>query len=311
MISPLSRGVWQHTPLFCNIPKTRRTTHRFFAILLPLDVLKQEIMKIKNSTLLITGGASGIGKLLAQTALDRGAKAVVIWDINQANIDLTLAELNQQGVVYGYKVDVSDNQEVLKTYYLTKETCGQIDILVNCAGIITSNKTFDLLSEEEIVRTMNINALAPMFVARAIIPDMIKRGKGHICNITSAAGMISDPYMSVYGASKWAATGWSDSLRIEMKKMNKGVKVTTITPYYIKTGMFEGVKSPFIPILKPEYVTKRIIRAIERNTGFRGIPFGIHFIRFWQFILPTAIFDAFFGEVVGLYHAMDNFTGRK
>lgn len=268
-------------------------------------------MKIKNSTLLITGGASGIGKLLAKTALIKGAKAVVIWDINQTNIDTTVAELTQSGSVYGFKVDVSDNTEVLNTYNQTKETCGQIDILINCAGIITSNKRFDMLSIEEIVRTMNINALAPMFVARAIIPDMIKRSKGHICNITSAAGMISDPYMSAYGASKWAATGWSDSLRIEMKKMKKGINVTTITPYYISTGMFQGVKSPFIPILKPEYVTKRIIRAIERNTGFRGIPFGIHFIRFWQFILPTAIFDAFFGEVVGLYHAMDNFTGRK
>lgn len=275
------------------------------------DVLKQNKMKLKESTLLITGGASGIGKLLAKSALDKGAKAVVIWDINQANIDLTLSELKALGNVYGYKVDVSDNTQVLNTYYLTKESCGQIDILINCAGIITSNKSFDVLSTEEIVRTMNINALAPMFVARAIIPDMIKRNKGHICNITSAAGMISDPYMSVYGASKWAATGWSDSLRIEMKKMKKGINVTTITPYYIKTGMFEGVKSPLIPILKPEYVTKRIIRAIERNTGFRGIPFGVHFIRFWQFILPTAIFDAFFGEVVGLYHAMDNFTGRN
>lgn len=268
-------------------------------------------MKIKNSTLLITGGASGIGKLLAKTALNKGAKAVVIWDINQANIDTTVAELKQSGSVYGFKVDVSDNTEVLNIYNQTKENSGQIDILINCAGIITSNKRFDMLSTEEIVRTMNINAIAPMFVARAILPDMIKRSKGHICNITSAAGMISDPYMSAYGASKWAATGWSDSLRIEMKKMKKGINVTTIAPYYISTGMFQGVKSPLIPILKPEYVTKRIIRAIERNTGFRGIPFGMHFIRFWQFVLPTAIFDAFFGEVVGLYHAMDNFTGRK
>ena len=54
-----------------------------------------------------------------------------------------------------------------------------------------------------------------------------------------------------------------------------------------------------------------IIWAIERNTRFRGIPFGFHFIRFWQAFLPTCIFDFFFGKVVGLYHAMDEFTGRK
>ena len=75
--------------------------------------------------------------------------------------------------------------------------------------------------------------------------------------------------------------------------------------------MFEGVKSPLIPILKPEYVAKRIILAIERNRNFRGIPFGFHFIRFWQAFLPTKVFDFFFGKVCGIYHAMDNFTGRK
>ena len=75
--------------------------------------------------------------------------------------------------------------------------------------------------------------------------------------------------------------------------------------------MFDGVKSPIIPVLKPEYVAKRIIRAIERNKSFKGIPFGFHFIRFWQFILPTRIFDWVFGEVMGIYHTMDAFTGRK
>ena len=56
---------------------------------------------------------------------------------------------------------------------------------------------------------------------------------------------------------------------------------------------------------------KRVIRAIEKNTRFRGIPFGFHFIRFCQAILPTTIFDFIFGKVVGIYHAMDEFTGRK
>ena len=123
--------------------------------------------------------------------------------------------------------------------------------------------------------------------------------------------MLSNPKMSVYAASKWAATGWSDSVRIELEEMKSNVHVTTVAPYYINTGMFDGVKSRIIPILKPEYVCKRVIRAIEKNTRFRGIPFGFHFIRFCQAILPTTIFDFIFGKVVGIYHAMDEFTGRK
>ena len=268
-------------------------------------------MKFENANVLITGGASGIGKIMGRMALERGAKRFIIWDINLAGIEQTRKELSSYGKVKGYIVNVADNDVVTAAYRKTVEDCGPIDILINCAGIVTSNKTFDQQTTEEIVRTMNINAIAPMFVARAMLPDMLKRNSGHICNITSAGGMLSNPKMSVYAASKWAATGWSDSVRIELEEMKSNVHVTTVTPYYINTGMFDGVKSRIIPILKPEYVCKRVIRAIERNTRFRGIPFGFHFIRFWQTVLPTKVFDWLFGEVFGIYHTMDHFTGRK
>ena len=268
-------------------------------------------MKLENANVLITGGASGIGKIMGRMALERGAKCFIIWDINLTGIEETRKELSRYGKVKGYVVDVSKNDVVTAAYRRTVEDCGDIDILINCAGIITSNKTFDLQTPEEIVRTMNINTLAPMFVTRAMLPDMLKRNRGHICNITSAGGMLSNPKMSVYAASKWGAIGWSDSVRIELQEMNSDVHVTTAAPYYINTGMFDGVKSPLIPILKPEYVSRKILNAIERNTSFKGIPFGFHFIRFWQFILPTRIFDWFFGKVMGIYHALDNFTGRK
>ena len=268
-------------------------------------------MKLENANVLITGGASGIGKIMGRMALERGAKCFIIWDINLTGIEETRKELSRYGKVKGYVVDVSKNDVVTAAYRRTVEDCGDIDILINCAGIITSNKTFDLQTPEEIVRTMNINTLAPMFVTRAMLPDMLKRNRGHICNITSAGGMLSNPKMSVYAASKWGAIGWSDSVRIELQEMNSDVHVTTAAPYYINTGMFDGVKSRIIPILKPEYVARKVLNAIERNVSFKGIPFGFHFIRFWQAILPTRIFDWLFGDVFGIYHTMDNFTGRK
>lgn len=268
-------------------------------------------MKFENANVLITGGASGIGKLMGQMALEKGARCFIIWDINIAGIEATKNELSKYGKVRGYVVDVSDNDIVRQTYHKTVTECGDIDILINCAGIITSNKTFDQQTADEIVRTMNINTIAPMFVTRAMLPDMLRRNHGHICTIASAGGMLSNPKMSVYAASKWGAIGWSDSVRIELQDMKSKVHVTTVAPYYINTGMFDGVKSRIIPILKPEYVAKRVLRAIERNRSFRGIPFGFHFIRFWQFLLPTRVFDFFFGEVFGIYHTMDEFTGRK
>ena len=268
-------------------------------------------MKFENANVLITGGASGIGKIMGRMALEKGAKCFIIWDINLVGIEATRKELSKYGNVKGYVVDVSNNEIVNIAYRKTVEDCGDIDILINCAGIITSNKTFDQQTSEEIVRTMNINTIAPMFVARAMLPDMLKRNRGHVCTIASAGGMISNPKMSVYAASKWGVIGWSDSVRIELQEMKSDVHFTTVAPYYINTGMFDGVKSRIIPILKPEYVAKRVIRAIERNKAFRGIPFGFHFIRFWQAILPTRVFDFFFGKVFGIYHTMDQFTGRK
>ena len=268
-------------------------------------------MKLKNANVLITGGASGIGKIMGRMALEKGAANLIIWDINIAGIEAAVEELGRLGKVHGYRVDVSDNQMVTETYKKVVEDCGEVDILINNAGIITSNKTFDQMTEQEIVRTIQINTIAPMFVARAILPGMIRRNRGHICNIASAGGMLSNPKMSVYAASKWAAIGWSDSVRIELQESKSKVRITTAAPYYINTGMFDGIRSRIIPILPPNYAAKRILGAIERNVNFKGIPFGFHFIRFWQFILPSCVFDFFFGKVIGIYHVMDSFTGRK
>lgn len=267
--------------------------------------------KIKDCCVLITGGASGIGRIMGRIALERGARCLVIWDINEKSIADTKEEYKNLGRVEGYKVDVSNSEQVQETAKLTEKECGNVDILINCAGIVANNKTFDEQSISDIERTMKINSIAPMVIAQQFLPGMIKREKGHICNIASAGGMISNPRMSVYAASKWAVIGWSDSVRIELKQAKSKVRFTTIAPYFINTGMFYGVQSRIFPILKPEPTSRKIMNAIERNRNFKGIPFGYHFIRFCQAILPTSIFDYIFGEVVGIFHAMDHFTGRK
>ena len=268
-------------------------------------------MKFNDANVVITGGASGIGRLMGRMALERGARKLIIWDINAQNIETVKSELAAKGSVYGYRVDVSDKTSIQEAYSATVKECGPVDILIQCAGIVTSNATFDKLTTPDIERTMAINAVAPMNVAHMVLPDMIARDHGHICNIASAAGMLSMPKMSVYSASKWSVIGWSDSVRIELAKMKSKVRFTTVAPYFINTGMFDGVTSKIFPILDPENTARKIIRAIERNKDFRGIPFGFHFIRFWQAVLPVALFDYVFGTIFGIYHTMDHFTGRK
>lgn len=216
----------------------------------------------KNKNVLITGGASGIGKLMGKLVLQKGAD-LIIWDINLENLDKTISEFSKLGKVSGYKVDVSNLQEVKTTAAKVKAAQGVIDILINNAGIVVG-KFFHEHSTEEIGKTMAINTHAPMLVTRQFLPDMLAQNSGHICNIASSGGFISNPKMSVYVASKWAVIGWSDSLRLEMQQLKKNIRITTVTPYYINTGMFKGIRSR-IPILKPEKVARQVIKAIEKD----------------------------------------------
>ena len=266
--------------------------------------------KIKGRTLLITGGASGIGRIMGRMALQRGAKKVVVWDINEDNIAATESELKSYGEVKGYKVDVANTEMVKQLFALTTKECGDVDILINSAGIITGNKTFAEQSQQDIDRTMAINATAPMTVALQALPPMLERNVGHICNIASAAGFIANPRMSIYAASKWAVIGWSDSLRVELQEAKSNVHVTTIAPYYISTGMFDGVRSRIIPLLKPEWVAKKILNAIEKNKKISSWPLGYHLIRTLQALLPLRVLDLLC-KVLGIYNALDHFKGRK
>lgn len=277
-------------------------------------------MHIKGTNVLITGGASGIGRIMGRICLEKGASNLIVWDINQANIDKTEAELSDvkpaeagvsKGQIHSYIVNVSDPQAIKSAYEKVKSEVGEVDILVNCAGIVRGNNTFDKQTVQDIDLTMDINANAPMYVALAVLPDMLRRDRGHICNIASAAGMLGVPKLSVYCASKWAVIGWTESMRVELKQARSNVRVTSVAPYFINTGMFDGVNSKVFPILDPEKTAAKIIRAVEAGKSFRGIPFAYHFIRIWQGLLPNFLFDFIFGKIFGVYSVMDHFKGRR
>jgi all-trans-retinol dehydrogenase (NAD+) len=141
---------------------------------------------------------------------------------------------------------------------------------------------------------------------------MIQRGSGHLVTIASAAGMLANPRMAVYAASKWAAYGWSESVRLEMEQLKTGIKVTTVTPSYIDTGMFEGVSTNYvIPKLTPKRAASAIIKGISKNRIFVRMPFMVYTIPFVKGILPVRWFDFLVGKGLGVYKSMHGFTGRK
>ena len=272
--------------------------------------IKRYCMKqLKGKIALVTGGASGIGKIMVRLLLERAAK-VIIWDINELKIAETISEFSNKGTISGFTIDVSNVNQIKETALKVKEEIGAVDLLINNAGIV-AGKYFHEHTTLDILKTMEINANAPMHITKEFLKEMLAQNSGHICNIASSGGLISNPKMSVYAASKWSVVGWSDSLRLEMQQLKKNIHVTTIMPYFINTGMFDGVRSK-IPILNPEVAALTIIKAIEKNKRMVTIPGYIYrLVKLGQGLMSINVLDWFAGNVLGIYKTMEHFTGHK
>lgn len=261
----------------------------------------------RNKNILVTGGAAGIGKIMCRIFLEKGGK-IIIWDNNPAHIEMAVKALSLYGAVSAYCVDVGNPEAIKTAFDAVMQAHHRIDILVNNAGIVVG-KYFHQHTPEDIQRTLSINVHAPMYITRLFLPGMMAANEGYICNIASLAGLISNPRMSVYAASKWAVTGWSDSVRLEMKQLQNNIGVTTVMPYYISTGMFDGVQS-VIPLLHPEKVARKIVHGIQKGQPIVSMPLSFHIVRLVQGILPIWLFDWLVGGVLGIYKSMDRFRGH-
>ena len=265
---------------------------------------------IAGKTALITGAASGIGKLMGELLLQKGLRTLVAWDVNEKLLNEVSVELTQKGFhVLPFVVDVMDTNAVMAAAGEVLNRTGHVDILINNAGIVVG-KTFANHSHSDIDRTMSINSSALMHICKEFLPAMISNKTGHIVNIASAAGMLGNPNMSVYAASKWAVIGWSESLRLEMKEQHHKIQVTTVTPFYINTGMFDGVQSKIVPIVEPDAAARKIIQGIEKNKRFVRMPGIVYALPFAKGILPAAWFDLLVGKWLGIYKTMETFKGR-
>ncbi|MCK5073072.1 MAG: SDR family oxidoreductase [Bacteriovoracaceae bacterium] len=256
---------------------------------------------VKNKTILITGGASGIGKKMALMFRDLGAK-IVIWDIHQENMD----KMKQQNI-HTYTCNVADRNEVYRVADQVTKDVGPVDILINNAGVVNGKNLLES-QDEHIERTFNINTLALFWTTKAFLPKMLERNSGHIVTIASAAGITGVSKLTDYSASKFAAFSFDESLRMELSKMKSRVQTTVICPCYINTGMFDGVKTkiPFLlPILEEDYVAGKIVNAVLKNKRRVIMPWIVYTV--WPLrILPVCLFD-FICNLLGINSSMDEF----
>lgn len=268
--------------------------------------------QIRGANVLITGGANGIGKLLGQKCLQEGAANLILWDINEENLDKTEKEFSSKGYknISTFIVDVSNVDDIEKAATEVLLEIGNVDILFNNAGIVAGKKSFWEHTTKDIAKTLDINVSGVMNVTRVFVQDMIKQRKGHVVNIASASGLIPLPKGSVYASSKWAVLGWSESLRMEFEMEGNDLHVTTVCPSFIDTGMFKGVKAPLLfPLLQPDDVVNKIIKAIKNNDTLLMMPENVNIVPFLKGVFPNKVFDKVAGWL-GVYSSMNSFEGR-
>lgn len=273
---------------------------------------------VAGSRILITGAAMGMGRLYAERAVAEGAALVLLWDLNKAQLAETVTELtstaNGTQQVVGTTIDISDAKAVEKACADVIKKHGGVDVIINNAGVVTGALFVDHEPERGIDLTMRVNAIAPMLITRAFLPGMIAGGAdARVVNISSASAFVSNPRMSVYAASKWAVLGWSDTIRLELEQMKvRNVKVLTVCPSYISTGMFAGAKGPLLmPIMKPGYVVWRVwTEMIRGKKNLLILPPMARVSTLVKGILPQGAYDWVADKIFGVYHTMDQFTGR-
>ncbi|KAI0322450.1 retinal short-chain dehydrogenase/reductase [Amylostereum chailletii] len=238
----------------------------------------------------ITGGASGIGELLANTLAVRNVNVIVL--------DVKPIVTENYNITY-YKCDVSKWEEVEAISKQIVEDIGHPTMLINNAGVVQGKLITDL-TPEDIKQTFNVNTLSHYWTLKAFLPEMIKEKTGHIVTVGSVAGLVGATQMADYSASKAALIPLHESLRYELDKRYHapGVRTTLVIPGHVLTPLFSTVDLPkswlynfFVPSQAPITIVKAIIAALdERHSQVIYLPFYANFAPYlWT--MPSFIRD--------------------
>jgi all-trans-retinol dehydrogenase (NAD+) len=278
--------------------------------------LRTEDAVITGATVLITGAARGMGELYARRAAKVGAKAIALWDVDGERAQKLADELGRSGsLVRVYAVDIADRHAIAEACVKMREQLGAPDVLINNAGIVRGAMFWEHDAERDIELTLRINTLAPMWLTREWLPEMMadRTRPKRILNIASAAGTLANPRMSVYASSKWAMIGWSESLRLELKRSSAPhVAVTTFCPSYISTGMFAGARGPLLtPLMTPVRAARAAWDGMVAARPLVLKPWTVKLSMALRGILPTRLWDLVADRVFHVYSSMDRFTGRS
>lgn len=207
---------------------------------------------------LVTGASSGIGEATAR-ALARAGYAVGLAARRGELLERLAAEIRAAGgVALPLTADMRDDAQIVAMARAAEAQLGPVEVLVNNAGVGVLHRAWRP-DDEVIDAVLGTNLLGPIRVTRAVAPGMVRRGRGHIISIGSVAAHVATPGNSLYAASKAGLRAWSKALGRELR--GAGVRVSLISPGYIRTPMTRGVRAP---MARPEAVAEAVLRLIRR-----------------------------------------------
>lgn len=224
-------------------------------------------MKLKDKKIIVTGAGSGIGKELVKSLLKEGS-FVIGLDINKDTLETTKNEINSDNFVT-YVLDVSDREKINEFKSYCTNNYGEIDGLINNAGIVQPFVSFNEMSDEVITKIMKVNLFGPLHLIKLFLPEMLKK-ESHIVNVSSMAGFFPFPKQSIYGASKAALKIFSEGLYAEL--LGTSVHVTVVMPGAINTNILKNshvemkeTNSKYNVSMEASEAAKIIVNGIKKN----------------------------------------------
>ncbi|WVR04044.1 hypothetical protein IAU60_001043 [Kwoniella sp. DSM 27419] len=265
----------------------------------------------RNQVVLITGGATGVGALLAEAVAAKGSIVVVLTK------DLPEGKADTDRIRY-FACDVSDYGQVRAVAKSVRDEVGHPTIIVNNAGVVKGKLLLDL-TEADIADTFGSNTLAHFWVLKAFLPHMLRLGHGHVVTMSSVLGLVGAAQMTDYCASKAALVSLNQCLRFELdnRYSTPGIRTTLVLPSFIKTSLFAQIALPSSPIfrflcppLEPDTVVSSILDALnECESRVIRLPMYTNLGRIWgngPGLIPAWLMDIVQG-LAGADHAMRDY----
>lgn len=203
--------------------------------------------------IIITGGDDGLGKAIAKLLSEKN-NIITISKTEENAMKISKEIPNAEC----YACDITKPDEVDKTIKTIIENQGDIDILINNAGVWLAGDLTEN-SYEQISNCIDVNTKGPIYMTKAVLPNMYEQGKGLIINVCSQASFDSDDFFTVYNASKWAMRGFNRSIQKDVSK--KGIKVTGFYPGFMQTNIFKKAGNDYDTSTGLE--VEKVARAIE------------------------------------------------